>query len=123
MNSEGLKKYNIDPVAKPRMTQSDKWKKRPATSKYWAFCDQCLEQQVFIPLSGSMVYFIIPMPESWSKKKKEQMNDRPHQQKPDIDNLLKAVLDAIYLDDQKVWDVHVKKRWGYEGAIYVSTLE
>ncbi len=26
-------------VAKPRMTRSDKWKERPATSKYWAFKD------------------------------------------------------------------------------------
>ena len=30
---------NIVPVAKPRMTQSDKWKKRPATDKYWKFKD------------------------------------------------------------------------------------
>ena len=26
---------NITPVAKPRMTQSDKWKKRPIVEKYW----------------------------------------------------------------------------------------
>ena len=118
-----LKKYLINPVAKPRMTRCDVWKKRPVVLKYREFCDLCRAHKVFIPVSGATVYFIIPMPQSWSKKKKEQMNDRPHQQKPDIDNLLKAVLDAIYLDDQKVWDVHVKKRWGYEGAIYVSTLE
>ena len=30
---------NIIPVAKPRMTQSDKWKKRPATEKYWKYKD------------------------------------------------------------------------------------
>ena len=30
---------NIVHVAKPRMTQSDKWKKRPATTKYWKYKD------------------------------------------------------------------------------------
>lgn len=60
------------------------------------------------------------MPQSWSKKKKEQMNDTPHQQTPDVDNLLKAVLDAIYDQDGVVWDIHVKKRWGYGGAICIE---
>ena len=123
MNLEGFKKYNIDPVAKPRMTKRDVWKKRPVVMKYRAFCDQCRALGVYIPASGSTIYFIIPMPASWSKKKKLEMNDRPHQQTPDLDNLLKAVLDAIYAQDNTVWDVHVKKRWGYEGAICVSALE
>ena len=30
---------NIVPVAKPRMTQSDKWKKRPVVQKYWKYKD------------------------------------------------------------------------------------
>jgi Holliday junction resolvase RusA-like endonuclease len=115
-----FKKYLINPVPKPRMTQRDKWKKRPIVMRYRDFCDQCREQQVFIPLDGSTVVFIIPMPDSWSKKKKMEMEDKPHQQKPDLDNLIKAVLDAIYLDDEKVWNLHAVKRWGHSGAICVA---
>ena len=27
--------YPVEPVAKPRMTRSDRWKKRPVVEKYW----------------------------------------------------------------------------------------
>jgi Holliday junction resolvase RusA-like endonuclease len=36
------------------------------------------------------------MPESWSKKKKERMNLKPHQQTPDADNLFKAFTDTLF---------------------------
>lgn len=32
--------YPIVPVPKPRMTQRDKWQKRPAVMRYRAFCDE-----------------------------------------------------------------------------------
>ena len=34
------------------------------------------------------------MPKSWSLKKKKAMNGKPHRQTADIDNLLKALIDA-----------------------------
>ncbi|HHE6457291.1 TPA: RusA family crossover junction endodeoxyribonuclease, partial [Proteus mirabilis] len=34
-----MKVFNIEPVPKPRMTQADKWKKRPPVLKYFAFKD------------------------------------------------------------------------------------
>ncbi|MES0444989.1 MAG: RusA family crossover junction endodeoxyribonuclease, partial [Desulfobacterales bacterium] len=43
----------------------------------------------------------------------------PHQQKPDIDNLLKSLMDAIMKEDCAVWDIHPIKRWAREGAIEV----
>ena len=32
--------FNVNPVAKPRMTQRDKWKKRPVVDKYYAYKDE-----------------------------------------------------------------------------------
>lgn len=103
------------------MTQRDKWSERPCVMKYWAFKDEVLLNNVEVPESGSKVIFRVPMPKSWSKKKKAEMVGKPHQQKPDVDNLLKALLDAIYDDDAHIWDIHAVKLWDVEGSIEVLT--
>lgn len=106
-------------MGKPRMTQRDKWGEREVVQRYWAFKEECQLKGVQVPEEGADITFILPMPKSWTNKKKEQMNGTPHQQKPDIDNLLKALLDAIYKDDSKVWKISAKKIWGYAGAINI----
>jgi len=45
---------------------------------------------------------------------------KPHQQKPDIDNLLKGWMDALYRNDQIIWKVQVEKRWHKVGNIQVK---
>lgn len=65
--------------------------------------------------------FYMPIPESWSKKKKRIWNNAPHQSRPDISNLIKFYEDAatgiIYKDDSqlfcytetfKVWSIEPK---------------
>ena len=74
-----------------------------------------------LPESGYHVTFILPMPRSWSKRKRDDMDGKPHQQKPDKDNLEKAILDAVYADDCCVWDGRATKLWGKEGKIIVKT--
>jgi len=112
--------YPIIPVAKPRMTRADKWRKRPATAKYWHFVDLCRLNRVILPCFGAHVTFILPMPASWSKKKRAIMDGKPHMQKPDWDNLGKAISDAIYKDDSGIYDIHITKQWGYEGKIIIE---
>lgn len=116
--------YPINPTAKPRMTQRDKWLNPPrrAVAKYWAFKNLCALLKVEVPRSGAHVIFRIEMPKSWSKKKKDEMNKKPHQSKKDIDNLLKALLDAVYKDDSCVWDVRITKLWGYRGGIKIEKM-
>lgn len=48
------------------------------------------------------------------------MDGKPHQQTPDKDNLEKALLDAVYDNDCRVWDGRVSKIWGREGKIIVK---
>ena len=55
-----------------------------------------------------------------SQKKRAQLNGQAHQQKPDKDNLEKALLDAIFDDDSRVWDGRVTKLWGEKGQIIIG---
>ena len=110
--------YNITPVPAPRMTRSDKWKKRACVMRYFAFRDEVKLKKITVD-NGSHITFTMPMPKSWSKKKRRAHIGSPHQQKPDIDNLTKALLDAIYDDDAHIWDLRITKIWGEYGKIEI----
>ena len=116
------KTYKITPVAKPRMTQSDRWKKRPCVMKYWAFKDLVRLAGIKLPEGGSHVIFHMPMPKSWSKKKRAEMDGQPHKSTKDRDNLTKALQDACLDQDKTLWDMRTTKLWSYEGKIEVGLI-
>ena len=113
-------RYEITPCPKPRQTRSDKWKQRPSVMRYRAFKDEIRLHGVTLPVAGWHVTFIMPMPRSWSESKKRVYDGMPHQQRPDKDNLEKALLDALFEDDSMVWDGRVTKRWGRVGMIIIG---
>ena len=117
-----MKIYNIMPNTKPRMTQRDRWAKRPCVLKYFAFKDEVKLNKVELPDSYHVI-FVMPIPGSWSKKKKAEMDGQPHRQTPDKDNLEKALLDAMYSDDGHKWDGRVTKVWGKIGRIMVQEIK
>ena len=112
--------YDITPNTKPRMTKSDKWKKRPCVMKYWAFKDEVKRLGIVVPESGSHITFHIPIPKSWNKTKTAEHIGKPHKQVPDNDNMLKALQDAIYEDDAHIWDVRITKLWAIKGKIVIT---
>ena len=112
--------YHITPVPKPRMTQRDRWQQRPAVMRYRAYCDEVRAAGITLPESGYHVTFYLPMPASWSKKKRLAMAGQPHQQAPDKDNLEKALLDAIFGEDCRIWDGRITKKWGVDGRIEIG---
>lgn len=118
--------FDIDPVSKPRMTQRDVWKKRPAINKYYAFKDLLkLQANKFglktLPGSIESLIFVIPMSKSWSEIKKIKYDETPHLYKPDLDNLLKAVQDCLCTEDSHIWDIRgLRKTWGREGKILIT---
>ncbi len=73
---------------------------------------------------------IFPIPQSWSKAKKQEAIDdllRPDK-KPDIDNILKVVLDALngvaYEDDKQVVCISCQKIYGYlMGMVQIAINE
>jgi Holliday junction resolvase RusA-like endonuclease len=62
------------------------------------------------------------MPKSWPAAKRDRMNGKLHKQKPDLDNLLKGLLDALYREDSHVASVWAEKRWAPNGYIEVIPL-
>lgn len=115
----------ITPVGKPRMTQRDVWKQRQCVMRYRAFADHlravCEYNKFVLPPSGVGITFYLPMPPSWSQKKRAAMNLTPHTQKPDLDNLLKSVMDVLLPDDSGIWQLdRLEKRWGFVGEIHFS---
>lgn len=112
-------KYNITPTPAPRQTRSDTWNPRPCVLRYRAFKDEVRSKRVKYDV-GQSITFHMPMPPSWSKKKKIAHNGQPHTCKPDIDNILKSLFDSLYKDDSHIWHMgEVKKIWAFEGAIEI----
>lgn len=115
--------FFIDPIGKPRMTQRDRWKQRPCVMRYRAFCDKLRAEftQAHISLPDAFeIQFTIEMPASWSQKKRNKMCGRPHQSRPDLDNMLKAVCDAASKEDSTVHAVAATKVWGKCGMISIG---
>ena len=106
------------------MVRSDAWRERPAVVAYWAFKDELnlkASLKRFSLPDQFTVVFHLPMPASWSQKKRLQMRGTPHQQKPDLDNCLKALTDALREDDSGIWDVAARKLWDDKGGITIYT--
>ena len=114
----------VTPVPAPRMTKRDRWARRPAVLRYFQYRDelQAAWGEREVPARLRLI-FIMPMPKSWSNKKRLLMRGEPHQQKPDIDNLQKSVQDSLCTEDSFIYDVHATKFWGESGSLTIETLK
>lgn len=110
----------VTPIGKPRMTQRDKWKARPAITAYHTYCDELRLRMPGYELPMKLVIvFYLPMPDSWSQAKKREKIGTPHDQKPDIDNLAKGFMDAFKTEDKHVAFLYAEKYWAREGGIII----
>ena len=104
-----------DPVGKPRMTQADRWKKRAPVLQYRDYCDRIRAASPAwlgsVDSYGLSIVAYIVVPPSWSAKKQQQHLGKPHRSKPDGDNILKSVADALFDDDSKLWWHKARKFW------------
>jgi len=113
------------PVAKPRMTQADRWKKRPVVEKYWTFKDNIVKQakkQNFELGNSYEITFIIQLPKSMSEKKKKEYDGKAHMVRPDLDNLQKSANDCLLEEDSTVHTTVARKIWGREGRIIIKNM-
>ncbi len=137
--------YPITPIAKPRMTRADaitlkklrarrrlndkERKRAPILSAWLAFIDEVKVRSVVVPESDTHVCFVMPMPTSWGQDRKDHMRGQPHRgkkdkaRKNDVDNLAKALLDAVYGEDSGVWDIRSSKVWHDTGGFFVAHQE
>lgn len=113
----------IKAVPKPRLTQRDKWAHRPIVDRYHAFCDELRFKygSTRVPAALKLTFYI-EMPKSWAQKKRNAYNGLEHQQKPDIDNLSKAVMDALCEDDSYIFALHAEKYWSDNPGIKIEEI-
>jgi Holliday junction resolvase RusA-like endonuclease len=111
----------VCPVAAPRQSRRDAWDPSPAAARYRAFRDELrLAARGRYEVGPVLeIRFVLPMPRSWSTRRRELGRGAPHQGKPDVDNLVKGFLDALTEDDSFVWKVEASKVWGEAGEILV----
>lgn len=76
-----------------------------------------ISERISKPIETSIdmtIRFIMPIPSSWSKKKKD--NPVPHTSKPDIDNMCKFCLDCLngylFKDDKQITTLVAIKEYG-----------
>lgn len=108
-------------VGKPRMTRFTN-RQSPPIKRYQAWKDE-FQLRTNRILTKSMLdraveiswVAIFPMPQSWPKWKKKALAGQRHQQKPDRDNIDKAILDALLANDERISDGTLKKRWATAG--------
>lgn len=122
--------FGIDGRApgKPRMTQSDKWKKRPCVVAYRAWADRLREAAPKnLPLAEHVEMVVVRAayapPESWSRKTKIAHIGQMMRSKPDGDNVAKSVCDALWSDDHKLGDILMQRRWGSDEGIQIEVFE
>jgi len=82
------------------------------------------------PISGPVKLRIVayfPMPKSWSKRRRAEMDGKLHTQKPDKDNVEKAICDGLngtaWVDDCLVADGRCVKRWSTVAETFVQVEE
>lgn len=87
-------------------------------------------QQFPEPLLGPVVLTIRAIfepPQSWSQKKKDAHLYTPHTQRPDLDNIEKAILDGLnrvaFADDGQVYELNTRKTWGEQARTIVRIEE
>lgn len=77
-----------------------------------ALVEEASEKGFTIPDHNFEVSFFIPVPRTWTKKKKAAMHFKLHRPRPDIDNFLKALFDPLKKQDASIAHLSgLQKRW------------
>lgn len=96
-----------------------------------AYRQECGEIEPYerdIPLAAYITAYF-PIPKSASKKKREEMlcGRVMHTHKPDCDNIVKAILDALngiaYYDDSQIAQIHVGKYYSDQPRVEITICE
>lgn len=116
------------PFAWRRARSNGKFRfKDDATEAHEAVLQAIALQHFKTPMTGPVkltVRCTFAIPASWSKKKREAAMGSFHTQKPDADNVAKALKDGLnrvaWVDDSQVADMRCVKRWGSHAETFVE---
>lgn len=111
------------PLGKPRMTRADVWKKRACVLEYRAWADlirttvngEPLKKIIGNEIAGISLSFRLPITPSLRDSQKKKLLGTPHRVRPDIDNLEKGVLDALFENDSCIYFTSTEKHYVCDG--------
>lgn len=120
------------PKQRPRMTRYGAVYTPIQTTRYERLVAQSARAAGARPAAGPVAVEMeirFPIPKSWPKRRREAADGQPHTQRPDLDNLVKSVLDGLngvaFSDDAQVHSVKTRKVWSAdcgEGAAVVRVV-
>ena len=124
-------RFNINPVpaSRPRVSRWSTYypKKYTKFKKDMEALTSVMETTPSEKLVSVELEFGIMIPKSWSKKKREELNNTYCSNNSDIDNYIKAILDSlngiVYIDDKQVVELFAKKIYSEEGYILYKHKE
>jgi len=102
--------------------------KAPGTLFRNAIRLKAVEQKKLVGPVELRIECLFAMPVSWSKAKKAKHFGKPHTQKPDADNVAKAVMDGltaagVWPDDAVVWSLEISKVWAVQGFCTITAVD
>ena len=102
--------------------------KAPGTLFRNAIRLKALEKEKLVGPVALRIKMLFAMPQSWSKAKKAKNLGKPHTQKPDADNVAKAIMDGMTLaevwpDDGVMWKCQMEKIWSVQGFCIIDAVD
>ena len=121
--------YPVKPKSSPRQRVTKNVTYMPKDYTYWKNGLKLLAKtKIKNPLESDIylkIDFFFEIPKSWSKTKKEQA--KWHNIKPDIDNLIKSVMDSfngvVYKDDGQVVSIQARKQYANFTGVKIEIEE
>jgi len=113
----------IQPKPAPRITHQGRFTK--SAKAYYSYKDYLklfCNANDFIISEKVKITFFIPIGKSISKKETALRLGKPHKQRPDLDNLVKGIWDALATEDGFIHTLQCSKVWSLEGKIVIENL-
>ncbi len=112
-----------------RKAQLEKYNAYKQEIRWWA-----AKNNFTMPVGYFALWFYVPMPKSWRKKKRAEMLYMPHDNTPDWDNFIKALFDSLMprksktkgekgSDDRRIHCGAVFKIWVSDDECCIKILE
>ncbi|ARJ08752.1 MULTISPECIES: RusA family crossover junction endodeoxyribonuclease [Bacilli] len=115
---------------RPRFRKSGKFVQTYMPAAYTKHKEYIKEQMPKLMIESKLkvsLLFCFEPPKSWSKKKKTTAIGQYKHTKPDIDNLIKTVLDAanshLWKDDNQIVEIHSFKKFAEQAKVIMSLEE
>jgi len=116
-------RYPITPCPAPRQVRKDIWDPSPSVQRYRAFKDEVRAQKVKISATPFVVFYM-PMPDSWTGKRRDRYRMATHLTPPTLGDLLDGLFEAVFETDYShLAAVQGLKFWADTGSILVGEID